>query len=338
VPAARRTRGWLRPPGGRHGAGQAADGRPASEQPAAGRRWAIIGLVDPKAGQDSPAPARQERFGLLLIVLVGSYIFSAFASGDWVGAIQILLFVWVATLAVRSGKVGKRATRQALIVTAGGSLIAITLALTHSADAGAGVASVWAGLMLLFAVVVILRRVLVQPTVTLQSIFGAVSAYLIIGLMFASFYGAIYRFGTGDFFVNGEVANVKTFQYFSFTTLTTLGYGDFTAASSGGRAVAVLEALFGQVFLATLVARLVAAYRAPSRAQPGAGPGPAAGPAGTSPADAGPGGGSSPGGDTPAGGQAPRPARPRGRSSAAKRISSLGHARPARRSRSRPGR
>jgi hypothetical protein len=87
------------------------------------------------------------------------------------------------------------------------------------------------------------------------------SAYIIIGLMFASGFAAVDYLTTTDFFVNNEPANTQTFQYFSFTTLTTLGYGDFTAAESGGRSIAVLEALTGQVFLATLVARLVAAYR-----------------------------------------------------------------------------
>ncbi|MDR3032609.1 MAG: potassium channel family protein, partial [Kitasatospora sp.] len=66
---------------------------------------------------------------------------------------------------------------------------------------------------------------------------------------------------TAPFFANGQHASPQTFQYFSFTTLTTLGYGDFVAVNNGGRAVAVIEALAGQVFLATLVARLVAAFR-----------------------------------------------------------------------------
>jgi hypothetical protein len=87
-----------------------------------------------------------------------------------------------------------------------------------------------------------------------------VSAYLIIGLMFASCYAAIDHLGVPPFFADNQPATSQTFQYFSFTTLTTLGYGDFTAVGSGGRAVAVLEALAGQVFLATLVARLVSAY------------------------------------------------------------------------------
>jgi hypothetical protein len=64
------------------------------------------------------------------------------------------------------------------------------------------------------------------------------------------------------FFAQGTPGNLRSdFQYFSFTTLTTLGYGDFTAAGSGGRAVAMLEAMTGQIFLATLVAKLVASFR-----------------------------------------------------------------------------
>jgi hypothetical protein len=97
--------------------------------------------------------------------------------------------------------------------------------------------------------------------VTLQSIYGAVSAYIIIGLMFAAFYGAMDRLGQAPFFADGQPGDTRTFQYFSFTTLTTLGYGDFTAVGNGGRAVAVMEALFGQIFLATLVARLVSAFQ-----------------------------------------------------------------------------
>jgi len=96
----------------------------------------------------------------------------------------------------------------------------------------------------------------------LQSIYGAISAYLVIGLMFSAFYAAIYYLSNQTFFAQAAQGNVKSdFQYFSFTTLTTLGYGDFTAAGSGGRAVAMLEAMAGQIFLATLVAKLVASFR-----------------------------------------------------------------------------
>ena len=111
----------------------------------------------------------------------------------------------------------------------------------------------------------LLRQILLLPTVTIQSIYGAVSAYLMIGLMFAAFYSAINDL-QGGFFAAGEPANLSTFQYFSFTTLTTLGYGDFTPVQDGARAVAMIEAMTGQIFQATLVARLVSSFRPAGRA------------------------------------------------------------------------
>jgi len=134
--------------------------------------------------------------------------------------------------------------------------------------AGKAAADLWKTLLLLMAVVMVVRRVLAQPEITIQSIYGALSAYLITGLMFASGYAAMEHLERSDFFANNQPANSQTFQYFSFTTLTTLGYGDFTAAESSGRSIAVLEALTGQVFLATLVARLVSAYRGPAPPAP----------------------------------------------------------------------
>jgi Ion channel len=209
-------------------------------------------------------PSRHVRFGLLLLVLMTTYLLSAFVKGSWVSGLQILLFVWVTALAVHSGDVKRGMARLMIAAAIGGSAIAITLALTHSSGAVGGVGFGWGAVMLLFAVALIIRRVLEQPDVTLQSIFGAVSAYMILGLMFAATYAAVYHF-SGQFFVQRGHNDLKTFQYFSFTTLTTLGYGDFTAAGNGGRAFAVLEALTGQIFLATLVARLVAAYRGSDR-------------------------------------------------------------------------
>lgn len=119
------------------------------------------------------------------------------------------------------------------------------------------------------------RRVLARPTVTVQSIYGALSAYIISGPMFAAFYAARWHLGAGRFSADGQPANSQTFQYVSFTTLTTLGYRDFAAVGDGGRAIAVMEALTGQIFLATLVARLVAASgrhaSKPARSSAGAG-------------------------------------------------------------------
>jgi hypothetical protein len=203
------------------------------------------------------------RYGLLLLLLILTYLLSASGLSTLAAQLQTLLFFGVLLLVLR----GQRASRRTAMLLGTGALVgsaaAAVAALGHTTG-GDGAADIWKGLLLLFTAVLIVRRVLERPTVTVQSIYGALSAYLIIGLMFAAFYAAIERLGSGPFFAHQQPANTQTFQYFSFTTLTTLGYGDFTAVGNGGRALAVIEALTGQVFLATLVARLVTAFRAPA--------------------------------------------------------------------------
>lgn len=218
-----------------------------------GARRADVRAADPKA-----APGR---YGLLLAILIASYLLSAFVTGRWVQLFQVVLFVVTALLAARSSGEAPSRIWQAVLTVIVGSAIVLVVALLASAEVGAGIASIWTALLLLLTVVLIVNRVLSFDTVTIQSIFGAVSAYLILGFMFASCYAAISHIGGGHFFADGQSGDTRTFQYFSFTTMTTLGYGDFTAAGSGGRAVAVLEALTGQIFLATLIARLVTAFR-----------------------------------------------------------------------------
>ena len=203
------------------------------------------------------------RYGVLLLTLIASYVASAFSAHKIAEPLQVVFFAGVVLLALRTSPLGRRRVRLIGAAVVTGSLGAVLAALGGTGT-GYGVADVWKALMLLLAAVLIVRRVLARPAVTVQSIYGALSAYLIIGLMFAAIYAAMEHLGGAPFFASGETANTQTFQYFSFTTLTTLGYGDFTAAGDGGRAIAVIEALVGQVFLATLVARLVAAFRAPA--------------------------------------------------------------------------
>jgi len=217
------------------------------------------------SGEPVPSAApRPGRYGALLLVLIASYLLSAFITKRWIEALQVVLFTVAMLLALRSSSVSRRGVRLLLTAVIVGVPVMFVLSVsTATGDAGIGIADIWTGLVLLIAAVMIVYRVLSFGTVTLQSIYGAISAYLVIGFMFAAFFGAIYHFSGDTFFVPGEkVLGTQTFQYFSFTTLTTLGYGDYTAANSSGQAVAVLEALTGQIFLATLVARLVAAFRA----------------------------------------------------------------------------
>ena len=139
--------------------------------------------------------------------------------------------------------------------------VATLVVLVAGPDNGVrGAASLWVAMVLGATVILVVRHILRHPVVTLQTIAGALSAYLLIGLMFAEIYTSLSRLSPTPFFAGGQLPDSATVQYFSFTTLTTLGYGDFTAAHNAGRAIAVMEALIGQIFLVTLVARLVSNF------------------------------------------------------------------------------
>jgi hypothetical protein len=224
------------------------------------------------------------RYGLLLILLIAGYVLSAIVASTWIDIVQLGLFVATGLLTLRSSRLPRRRAQLIAVVLLTGSVVAGALALTRPSAAAVAAASIWTAVLLLLTVTVIVKRILSFTTVTGQSIFGAISAYLILGFMFAAFYAAIAQLDGGHFFASRQPGNAETFQYFSFTTLTTLGYGDFTAAANDGRAIAVIEALTGQVFLATLVARLVAAFRGPRAPAAGGSADPAAGGAGAGPA------------------------------------------------------
>ena len=211
------------------------------------------------AQPDERPAASPGRFDLLLIIMVSAYLLSALTGGRWTEVARVVLFTAVALLAIRNSVLPRRTA--GLIVTAVLAGSAIMLALWFITETGKGIANIWAGVVLLFAVAAIVHRTLAISTVTMQNIYGAISAYLIIGVAFASFFAAIGHLNGGHFFADGQQGSTQTFQYFSFTTLTTVGYGDFTAAGSFGRAMADLEALTGQIFLVTLVAFLVTRFR-----------------------------------------------------------------------------
>jgi len=93
--------------------------------------------------------------------------------------------------------------------------------------------------------------------VTLQAVAGALAIYLTVGLVFAWVIGFVARVGDTPYFTQGTNGTESDHVYFSFTVLTTTGFGDFTAATSVGRALAVIEMLTGQIYLVTVIGILV---------------------------------------------------------------------------------
>ena len=101
------------------------------------------------------------------------------------------------------------------------------------------------------------RHIREEQGVTIRTMFGVLCIYLLIGMLFAFLFGAIDHIGSTPFFTTPHSEDQSDFLYFSFTTITTTGYGDLTAAHGLGRAIAVLEALIGQLYLVSVVALVV---------------------------------------------------------------------------------
>lgn len=117
-------------------------------------------------------------------------------------------------------------------------------------------ASLLAVLLLVTPFVVVLR-LLARPRVTLDTVAGALAAYLQIGLFFGVLFRLVDLIADEPFFAQTANPDAFDFTYFSFTTITTTGYGDLSAAQPVGQSLANLEAVLGQVFLVTVVALVV---------------------------------------------------------------------------------
>lgn len=131
------------------------------------------------------------------------------------------------------------------------------------------------GLFLGFLIVRILKDVLTGSRITSEQIFGSVCAYLLIGFLFSSIYGFISLVDPDSFVVteslaaelvnSGEPRTSGFFTYFSFVTMSTLGYGDIAPVSSAARTFAWVQAVLGQLYLAITVAALVGVHIARNR-------------------------------------------------------------------------
>ncbi len=115
------------------------------------------------------------------------------------------------------------------------------------------------GVFYAFMVAIILNHLFKEKQITADTIAGAICAYFLIGLMWASIFAILEHLQPRSFQIPQNMrAESFSFRYFSYVTLTTLGYGDITPISTQARSFSILEAITGQIYLATLIARLVA--------------------------------------------------------------------------------
>jgi hypothetical protein len=202
----------------------------------------------------------RDSYGILLLLIVASVFMTAASFG------RIGNLAWILTLGVTLffALVTSGASRR--IWTIAGLLLVAAVVLTLPFASGSRMdrAVVWGATLglAIAAIAAIVYRVSTHPRVTGETIGAALSIYLLLGIAFSSAYGMVGAIEQGPAFVGADVGNGGDgtdleLTYFSFVTLTTVGYGDLVPATSLMRMLAITEAFTGQLYLVTVVALVV---------------------------------------------------------------------------------
>jgi len=131
------------------------------------------------------------------------------------------------------------------------------LSRADNSDDGRGITTLFCVLLTAGVILRMFGRIARARVINMTVVVNAISVYLLIGLLFTYLNLTLATFSSEPFFVQGP-QSVATFLYFSFITLVTIGYGDFTPALTAGRFSAVAEGLIGQLYLVTFLAMIVA--------------------------------------------------------------------------------
>ena len=158
-------------------------------------------------------------------------------------------------------------TRRAVSFGIVGAVLAVTVASIFGSPPDALTLGL-AAILLAITIGVTARglvRLILHRGIDVTAIFGALTVYLLLGLAFGFLIGTLATAIPGDFFAQGTDGTQSDRVYFSFTSLTTTGFGDFTARTRGGHALSVLEMLIGQLYLVTVISLLVGNLRHEAR-------------------------------------------------------------------------
>src|SRR4051812_41806903 len=200
-------------------------------------------------------------YGVVLALVVAGFLVAASApTAAW--SDSLMLLVQSATLVVALWTSG---------IARGGSSISLTLIAVSVTVAAANI--VWSGKdfsaasgllaagLVVATVTAIIFGIGDQLEVSARSVLGAISIYILAGMLFTLAYGVVAALGSGPFFAQGMDGTRPLRLYYSFVTLATLGYGDYTTATNLGHVLSVVEALIGQLYLVTVVTVIVSRVR-----------------------------------------------------------------------------
>ena len=234
--------------------------------PAHGARSGEQQVTSARDARPEEAPAEKpprfaDSYGLVLVLLIASYFVMAVAGDYHFGRMLSLVMLATTTwLALRASQVERRLLRYAVALIPVTTLAAIVLSSVGSENLTLAVSAALAALLVIVAPVAIVKRLGAHLVVNMNTFYGAICVYLLIAMFFASLFALSGVLAGDSFFTQIQPphkASTIDYLYFSFTTITTVGYGDLTAHGNVGRMLAVLEAILGQLYLITVVSLVV---------------------------------------------------------------------------------
>jgi len=200
----------------------------------------------------------RDRFGLVFALILLSLVLSASVGGQpWSPLARVVVHGVTLLVALRASVVSKRTYAIAVSLVGVAIVLMGVASATGTTTLAIVVSAGIMGVLVVATPVAVIQRLRGHDRVTAQTVFGALSVYMLIGLFYATVYGTIAALSSAPFFAQVPHASSTDIVYFSYVTLSTTGFGDLTPAGSTGRMIAVSEALVGQLYLVTVVALLV---------------------------------------------------------------------------------
>jgi len=202
-----------------------------------------------------------DAFGFVLALVIASLVLGALLPNQVWAAIVISVAVSTASIFAMAGSHARQVLiRSALCL----GLVTIVLAVMAAVSGDRFWLSACAlvqVVLLTGALVAVLYRVVTSTEIGSRAIFGAISVYVLLGILFAYTYVAVDLIRGGPFFTEVTRPNGSDFLFFSYATLTTTGFGNLVPGGQPGRMLAGMEMMAGQIVLVTLVAGVVLHWR-----------------------------------------------------------------------------